>query len=361
MQINKILSFAILVLFLLTACSEENSTETPVNEPSANATVQNEEAQKICLLFNGENLGDKGFNDMQYAAAAKVQMEESFQLVIEIIPINMLHERFQKAINAGCDLLVATEGYAMMGSVIELAPKYPEKTFILMDEMLNVEFSNLTTTHFKTAEAAYLAGILAADMSHTGVLGIVAGADITTVNDFLVGFKQGAKDTRQDIKILTEYIEKITTTHNIWSNPNIAAQITNEMHATGGADVIFAVAGGSNLGTFNAAKKLKIKAIGVDADQDYLSKGVILTSVIKNLGDVLEVMIRDYLKGTLKSGSRAFGLADGGVSISPMLYSKHLIPPSTLNKITNARKSIIEGKIKVVSAWAEIEKNDAQK
>ena len=297
----------------------------------------------------------------QYAAAAKVQVEEGFELVIEPIDNSKQHDRFQKAIKEGCHLVIATEGYAMRDTVIDIAPQYPETTFILMDEIIDVQFPNLTAAHFKTAEAAYLAGILAADMSNSGVLGIVAGTNVRTVSDFLVGFRKGAKDTRQNIKILTEFIENKTTTGNVWSNPNIASQITTEMNASNSADVIFSVAGGSNLGTFNAAKKLNIKAIGVDADQDHLSKGVILTSVIKNLGNVLEVMIRDYLKGTLKSGNHAFGLADAGVSISPMLYSRHLIPTSTLNKIDDAQKSIIEGNIIVDSAWGDIEKNDAKK
>ncbi len=360
MHINKIFSLVIVVSFLLTACSEENTSKTTDNGPNANNMARNEAAPKICLLFNEENLGDKGFNDSQYAAAAKVQLEENFQLVVVTGRRNSLHESFQNAIDTGCDLLVATEGYAMKDIVIELAPKNLGKTFILMDEVVDVEFSNLTTTHFNTAEASYLAGILAADMSETSVLGIVAGLQVSAVNDFIVGFKQGAKDTRKDIRILTEYIAEVAQTDNIWSNPNIAAQITNKMYATGNADIIFSVAGGSNLGTFNTAKKLNIKAIGVDADQDHLVKGVILTSVIKDLGNVLDIMIRDYLKGTLRSGSRAFGIADGGVSISPMLYSKHLVSPSTLNKIAIAKKSISEGKITVASAWEKDGQNNAR-
>ena len=223
----------------LTACSEENAHEAPADTPSANATAQNKTAEKICLLFNEANLGDKGFNDLQYAAAAKVQVEEGFELVIEPIDNSKQHDRFQKAIKEGCHLVIATEGYAMRDTVIDIAPQYPETTFILMDEIIDVQFPNLTAAHFKTAEAAYLAGILAADMSNSGVLGIVAGTNVRTVSDFLVGFRKGAKDTRQNIKILTEFIENKTTTGNVWSNPNIASQITTEMNASNSADVIF--------------------------------------------------------------------------------------------------------------------------
>lgn len=360
MQIIKNLGFTILILFLLTSCEDDSTDTNPVNEPSANATVQNESTEKICLLFNEENLGDKGFNDSQYSAAAKVQMEENFQLIVITGKKNTSNESFQKATNMGCNLLVATEGYAMKNNILEFAPKHPDKTFILMDERVDIDYPNLITTHFKTAEAAYLAGILAADMSETGVLGIVAGLDVPAVEDFLIGFRQGARDTKNDIIIHTEYISDFAETTNIWSNPNIAAQITTKMYDTAAADVIFSVAGGSNLGIFSAARKLKIKAIGVDADQDHLSRGVILTSVMKNLDNVLEILIRDYLKGNLKSGSNVFGLTDGGVSISPMLYSKHLIPSDTLDKITKTRKSIIDGKIKVISVWDNTKENNAQ-
>lgn len=353
MQIYKTLVFTILISFSLSGCGEESTPNNATNEPAENITAQHDTNDKICLLFNEENLGDKGFNDSQYSAAAKVQMEEGFQLIIVTGPRNTLYQSFQKAIKMGCNLLIATEGYAMKDSVLEFAPKYPEKTFILMDEKIYVEYPNLTTTNFKTAEAAYLAGILAADMSTSGVLGIVAGLNVPAVEDFLIGFKQGAKDTKKDIIIYTEYIKDVAKTSNIWSNPNIAAQITRDLNSKKKADVIFSVAGGSNLGTFNAARKLNIKAIGVDTDQDHLSKGVILTSVMKDLGGVLDALIRDYLKGTLESGSNVFGLAKNGVSISPMLYSRHLVPNETLLKITNAQKSIINGKIKVVSVWDE--------
>lgn len=333
---------------------------TSVNDRLEQATVEQESSQKICLFFDVENLGDKGFNDLQYAVAAKMRMQENFQLIIETSPIKVLHEKFRKSAHGGCDLLVAAGGYSMKASVLELAPKYPEKTFILMGDMVDVEFTNLVTAHFRTAETAYLAGILAADMSDTGVLSIVAGADVPAVNDFILGFTQGAKDSRPDILIFTEYIDNFTKTKTPWSKPYIAAQITNEMTVSEHADVILSVAGGSNLGTFTAAKKLEIKAIAVDINQDYIVKGVILTSIIKNTDNVLKIMIHNYLKGTLKCGNHAFGLADGGVSISPMLYSRHMVSPATLNKITTAQKAIIDGKIKVATAWVSSEENDAQ-
>ncbi len=334
-------------VLLLLSCSESGN-DLSVDQPK----VENQSDEEIiCVYFRDSALGGKGFMGMQYTAMIALHIEENFELVLETIEGNELYTVKTHSIDPKCNVIVSTEGFTMKQFMVDLAMEYPDKTFIVMDELLAKELPNLASFYFVTAEAAYLAGILAADMSQTGVLGILGGRSITPVNDFIVGFQQGAQATNPSIKVITKYIDQVDLLGNPWTNLGVASEITQQMFSNNKADIIFAVAGGSNLGVFVKAKELGIKAIGVDVDQDYLAKGAILTSVVKNVDIALKRIVVEYLNGNFKSGNRALALADGGVGISEMKYTISLIPQATIDKLEKARTAIIKGKIIVRSAW----------
>nr|WP_279382449.1 BMP family ABC transporter substrate-binding protein [Acanthopleuribacter pedis] len=306
------------------------------------------------MAFQEYQLGDKGFNDMQYTAMAKAQVEEGFRLELFTPDNETPSERvLEKCIAADCKIILTTEGYSVKEPVERLAAVHPDRRFILMDEKVVEGLPNLTSRYFITAEAAYLAGIIAADLSQSGVLGIVGGKQENTVLDFVVGFEQGAKATRPDIVIEKRWVDAADPTTLPWFNPVTAANLTQALAEEHRADIVFAVAGGSNLGVFNKCKELGIKAIGCDTDQDHLAKGVILTSVIKKLDTVLEQTVKQCVNGRFLAGAHGAGLAQDGVSLSPMRYTYEQIPAETHAKVAAAKAAIIAGEISVTSAWRQ--------
>lgn len=334
----------------LTCCTQQPADPTAKTQPSE--AGEDTGPPRVCMAFQEYQLGDKGFNDMQYTAMAKAQVEEGFRLELFTPNETTPSERvIEKCIVNGCKIILATEGYLVKNTVERLAAAHPDRRFILMDEKVVDGLPNLTSRFFITAEAAYLAGLMAADLSQSGVLGVIGGKQENTVMDFVVGFEQGARATRPDIVIEKRWIDIADPDTIPWFNPVTAARLTEELVGEAKADIIFAVAGGSNLGVFNKCKELNVKAIGCDSDQDHLAKGTILTSVVKKLDVVLEHTVKDCVKGVFQPGAVGAGLAADGVSLTPMRYTYDQIPAATHTKINTAKAAIIAGEIRVQSAW----------
>jgi len=93
-----------------------------------------------------------------------------------------------------------------------VAPKYPDKKFIIYDVSVPYDkcegnkCANVYSVLYKQNEGSYLAGVYAALMSKTGIIGTVGGQDIPVINDFIVGYKQGARENGiPDDKVLVQY------------------------------------------------------------------------------------------------------------------------------------------------------------
>jgi basic membrane protein A and related proteins len=116
-----------------------------------------------------------------------------------------------------------------------------------------------------------------------------------------------------------------------------------------GADVIYAAAGGSGTGVFQAAKAKGALAIGVDGDQ-YLSadpsvRSVIITSALKHVDVAVFDFINDFVKGKKDTGVHHFDLKDNGVGYATSNPAINDIKP----KLTQLRQQIISGAITVPS------------
>lgn len=297
-------------------------------------------------------LGDFAFNDMQYngMVMAKRQFGISFHYNSPKT-VEEDDQMIEELIKKGCNVIFAGGGYHMIDPVDRLAPKYPHILFILLDDTPKTLYKNVAGITFKQNEGSYLAGILAASMTKTGVIGSVAAMDIPVINDFLVGYEAGAKYVKPNIRIHSLYLEKEYNEKNPFSAPKTAYKATKRLITAYNADVIFQVASASGTGVFNAAQEAKRFAIGVDSDQDYLAKGFVLSSMMKRLDVAILFMVERILANNFENKVYSLGLKENGVGLSSMQYTKDIIPQGVIERIKKAEKDIIEGKLYVPSAY----------
>ena len=160
------------------------------------------------------------------------------------------------------------------------------------------------------------------------------------IDKFIAGYIEGAKAANPKIEVKVAY-------SNNFGDPAIGLQMAKAMF-DGGANVVYQVAGGTGLGVINAAKEAGKFAIGVDTDQDGLAPGAVLTSMVKRTDVAVETVMKEYAEGKLPGGKVVtLGLAQGGVGLSPMKYTKDKIPAADLAKVEELRKKILSGEIKV--------------
>ncbi|MTI59405.1 MAG: BMP family ABC transporter substrate-binding protein [Firmicutes bacterium] len=246
----------------------------------------------------------------------------------------------------GYDLILTLE-YGHADMVERVAPQFPDKIFAVFN--LVVDQPNVVSVVFKEHDASFLAGALAAMVtSNTDIeginekkmIGVIGGVDSPGINKFMVAYEEGAHYINSEVEVLQSYA-------NSFADPSTGREMAL-VQMDRGADIVFQVAGATGQGIIEAAAQEGKYAIGVDANQDYMAKGNVLTSVMKRMDIAVYDLCEKLEKGLLEGGEViTLGLEENGVSLTPMEYTKDKIPAEYIEKVKKLEKEIISGQIEV--------------
>lgn len=247
---------------------EETPEETPADaEDDAEADGETAEAKRIALLLSG-NLGDMSFLDSANNGTSEIAA--TYGAEVKVIEMGSDATKYETnvldASDEGYDIIIGS-GWQLQEPFQNVAQDYPDIKYIIFDAAVDYtagDYSNVYSISYKSNEAAYLAGIMAANMSETGILGFLGGADGAVINDFMIGYIEGAKSVNPDIKVICGYVDDYS------DSPKCKEMALAQYNQ--GADFIFTAAGASGIGTLEAAKETGKYAIGVDSDQAMLYK-----------------------------------------------------------------------------------------
>jgi basic membrane protein A len=249
-----------------------------------------------------------------------------------------------KLISRGAGIIVVN-GWEYRDLVKKYAPSYPERIFLINDFPLT-GIDNVISIVYGQHEGAFLAGALAGWMSRSGKIGFIGGMDMPVIRAFQTGFHEGARFAAPSIDITDIFLSSPEEQHSGFNNPNLGYTTAGRMFDNG-VDIIFATAGLSGNGVIQAARDKQRFVIGVDADQDHLASGYVLTSVMKRL-DLATADVLDKIFNKEKvQGVYYYGLEEAGVSLTPMTYTRKIIPTAILDKLAQLQQKIIDGEIRV--------------
>lgn len=343
----KLLIVAALVMSLLAGCAKSESPSSGVPASGGDDVI------KATLIVRTQ-LGDKSFNDSAWAGVQRAGQELGIEVkVIEIGGDQTKYEpTFLDVSESDADIILVNSG-AMSEVADGLADQFPDKKYVFfdMDPIFENTHDNVIALSYNQNESSYLAGVLGALMSESGEIGFIGGTENLIINDFMVGYISGAKDTNEDIKIHTSMIGNFNDTGK--SKELAFVQINN------GADVIHPVAGGASLGALDAVKERQIWALGVDSDQAMMLKESnpetadrIPTSALKNVNVSLYNVLKDYAEGNVEWGTtNRMGVKDGVAGIAKNEYYDKLVSEDIKAKIEEVEAKIISGEIVVPSAF----------
>lgn len=283
----------ILTLSLFTACANSGKDETG-------------DSLTLALVVAG-TFGDRSFYDSSKEGCDKLAAEGVTVKTIECNNEQHTQQIYNAADAADVVVLVGWEFY----EVETIAPEFPNVRFLWIDNATSVPIPNVLNITYAQNEGSFLAGYLAAKLSKTGVIGAVGGEDSATINDFIVGYKQGALYADPAARVEVQYA-------NTYDDPAMGKECALTLHEKG-ADVVFQIASKTGDGVFEAAKEEGFYAMGVDSDQKYIAPDVIVCSMCKAVGDSIYASVKSYMeKG---DGCGLFGttmvadMASGLVSI----------------------------------------------
>jgi len=297
---------------------------------------------KPAVAYDTAGKFDKSFNQAVAENGVATFMEQSDIDVREFVPSNetQREQGLDRLARKGFSPIVVV-GFMYTTSLQKVAAKYPNIEFVIIDSV--VDLPNVKSLLFKEQEGSFLVGALAAMKSKTAKVGFVGGMDVTLVRKFACGYEQGAKYINKDAEV---FQNMAGSTNAAWSDPARGSELAKSQF-TQGVDVIFAAAGGTGIGVYQAAADEGKYAIGVDSNQNYLHPGVMLTSMVKRVGLATLTLFKEAEAGTFTPGIHASGLAESGVDWAIDDYNRALITPEMKTTVAGIKAKIISGEIKV--------------
>lgn len=303
------------------------------------------EPMTVGFVTGAAGLGDMSFNDMAYGGLRKAQQEDGFRLlIVEALETGRTtQEELDRAIEQS-DLLVML-GAQHAELTRKAARAHPDKKFILFEAVLE-GFDNVRSVVFRQDEGSFLAGALAAMVSKTGRIGFIGATRIEPLEDFLQGYRMGARQARPEVDVLVRWVTP-PQDYSGFSSPEKGYSMALSMYTEDRVDVLFAVAGLTGNGVIEAAKRAGEYVIGVDSNQDAMAKGFVLTSMVKRLDNAAYLEMKRVARGRFEPGVALYGLAEQGVGLSDMQYTRDQIPDGVLKRLDELRNKILSGEIVV--------------
>lgn len=349
-----ITGIALAVGLTLTACSGKTQ--------GGSGNKAGDAKHSVALITDGNGVNDHSFNQsawngfLAYGKEHNLSRGKNGYQYFQTGGPSEFVPNIDQAANAGYQTIFGI-GYQLKDAISTAAKKYPKKNFAIVDDIIQGQ-KNVVSANFRSEQASYLAGVVAAESTKTGVVGFIGGAHGDIVDLFDAGFTQGVQDTakklHKKVTILNQYIGNFNSSDK-------AKSIAQSMYANK-ADIIYQAAGSAGNGVFQEAKDYnqlrpvsqKVWVIGVDVDQSnlgkYTAKGgeksnFTLTSVLKGLDVATKSIADDAYKGKFPGGKHlVYSLKGNGVSIT-----RGNLSSKTWSEVQKAKDQIISGKIKVAT------------
>lgn len=308
------------------------------------------DALTIGVVTDVGQLEDKSFNEASWcgAIAGATSVGGTAEVIVTEAPADYA-QNIQTFVDRDFDVIV-TVGFAIGDATLEAAQQNPETWFIGVDQFIAADPvpENYMGLLYNEAQAGYLAGIVAANISETGVIGAVGGIDsVPPVVNYISGYANGAQSVNPDIEVLIEYASTDITT--AFNDPATGKSIAEQMIGAD-ADVVFQVAGLTGQGVLEAACDAGVYGIGVDVDQ-YLSLPelgeCIVTSAEKKLKESVQAAIERVADESAEAGNVFHDAAADppGVGVSPFHDFEDQLDPAVQEAVDAAFDGLADGSI----------------
>jgi len=355
------------IVLILSGCGGFGSpaaTAPPAVEGSAAESQASGGKFNVVSIVNG-NLGDKSFFDSAEAGLKRLEGAGVISYkTIELGGADADQPKWKDALievsESGEYDVVICGTWQMNEYLDEIAVQYPDQKYAIYDSVVNLP--NVVSLSYKQNDMGYIIGVFAASMTtQTGfdritpekVIGFVGGEDGPVINDFLVGYIEGALSVDAGMKVDVRYVASFVDTAK-------GKELAQAMITQNKADIVWGVAGLSGNGAAEAAYENNAWFIGVDSDQEATFTGaqaalagITLTSGLKNIGESLE-----WLFGELKEGKGYWGeemwlgLELNGVGVVTDKNFKTV--PEPVQKATlDALEKVQSGAVKVGTAFGD--------
>ena len=330
---------------------EETATESTAADEAGEAKFEGSASDyKVALLIPG-SLGDKSFFDASYEAVGL--LEQEYGMEVDYVECGTDASKYYPAYvdlcQGGYDLILTVSSNGD-DALSQIAEEYPDQKFINLDGEMDEIPSNVYIIAPKNNEMSYLAGAVAAlkaqELGDT-TIGFVGGMDIPGINEFLVGYIEGAQQIMPDIKVQSSYVGSFTDTAKGKENGLLLYN--------SGISVVFTAAGQSGIGVIDAAVQTGKYVIGVDSDQAEALKesqpemaNVVITSAIKKIPQNALHIVQKAMDGEVNYGKKEYyGLQEEAVGIADNEFYEKLMSQDNRKLIEELKGKVMNGEVEL--------------
>ena len=328
----RFVSLGVVSVLLLAACGGGTSGPSPTKQV------------KVGLVTDIGGLNDKSFNHLAYLGLQKAQTD--FGIKGDVTESKSGDDYVPNLTNfasKGYDLVIGV-GFLMQQAVGTVSGQFPKVHFAIIDgagtdaQGNDLKHPNVESLFFKEQDAGAMVGVIAGMLEKDSkapknkhVISAVGGISIPPVNHYIAGYKWAATMEDPSIKVLVGY-------SNDFTDPAKCKGVaTNQI--SGGADILFQVAGGCGLGVLQAAGQAQVYSIGVDADQKDADASVI-ASALKKVDVATYTAIKNVVNGSFQGGALIFSIQNDGAGYA---VDNLQLPADIQAELTNIQAKIKSG------------------
>ena len=352
----------LLTLALVTSCGGAPATEAPAEEPKVEEPKAEEpkaeepKAEEPAAPSEGEvsiepiriaiimpsPITDLAWSQAIYDSLLRIQEKAGGEDMVEIAYSEGMFNVTDAAAAIrdyaadGYNLIIA-HGTQYGSSLFEIAPDFPDTSFAYgtaTDTGETQGLENVFAYEARAEQGGFVNGVLAAQLSKSGVVGVVGPVEAGDAKLYIDGFVAGAKSANPDITVNVSYTGSFGDTA-------LAAESANT-HIQAGADVLTGSAQ-QVVGAIGVAKEQGVPWMGTQADQSPLAPEIVVTTQYYDWDATLLDIIGKHQSGQMGGEAYALTLENGGLT---MLYADDL-PADAVSIAKDTEAGIIDGSVSV--------------
>jgi len=292
------------------------------------------------LVTDTRGLQDFGLNQDTWAGLQRSKAEGVVDEVayIESVDARDYEKNITFFVNAGYDVIV-TSGVGLGDATLRSADLHPDSVFVGMNQPDEESVPNFISVTFPEDQMGFLAGVLAARMTRTKIIGAVCETSgIGAMWRYCEGFRAGAAYADDTVEVIVIYRddggrEKLFIDEE-WGIENAQSVIQD------GADVLFAAGGITGVGALRAATAAQVNSIGAERDQHSAladEGSSVVTSILGRASSTVQELMR-----RIKAGS----LADAEMSLIGYVPMEGFVPKNVIADMDQILLGLITGEIK---------------
>ncbi len=233
--------------------------------------------------------------------------------------------------------LVMAVGPGIDQDLKRVVPDYPDIKFAILNG--DVDQPNVVRIRFNEEEGAFLAGVAAASLTKTGLVGYLGGsaaADRKLENGFAKGVQYVNQLEGKQVAAAVYYPEAMTNTAA--GDPQQAKSPAGVLYGAG-ADVVFC--GAPRLDSGLAMAAVQSKKIALCNDPQLMRKWPwnVYGAIISPEEAVVSEICKKTLSGKFTGGKNIYGVAEGAIDFVP----GQALPPDLTAKLKAVKDEIKKG------------------